>query len=194
MGSHGRDSADALGLGSVAEAVVRRSPVPVTVVRSPRRDGTVRSPGSVLVPFDGSTPARDAQTYAIERFPGATLTVLFADYPATADAEHLGPGGDRSTGFEEWYEEVRSWHERADRDPESVLHIARTVADAQDREVRTVAERGDPTRVVLEHTARNDVDHVVLGSHARDGVSGRLLGSVAAFVVRRSPTPVTVVR
>jgi nucleotide-binding universal stress UspA family protein len=33
MGSHGRDGAARLLLGSVAETVVRRSPVPVTVVR-----------------------------------------------------------------------------------------------------------------------------------------------------------------
>jgi len=33
MGSHGRTGATRLLLGSVAELVVRRSPVPVTVVR-----------------------------------------------------------------------------------------------------------------------------------------------------------------
>lgn len=33
MGSHGRDGLDRILLGSVAEIVVRRSPVPVTVVR-----------------------------------------------------------------------------------------------------------------------------------------------------------------
>lgn len=33
MGSHGRDGLSRILLGSVAEAVVRRSPVPVTVVR-----------------------------------------------------------------------------------------------------------------------------------------------------------------
>jgi len=33
MGSHGRDGASRLLLGSVAETVVRRAPVPVTVVR-----------------------------------------------------------------------------------------------------------------------------------------------------------------
>jgi len=33
MGSHGRDGAARLLLGSVSETVVRRSPVPVTVVR-----------------------------------------------------------------------------------------------------------------------------------------------------------------
>ena len=35
MGSHGREGVSRLLLGSVAETVVRRSPVPVTVVRDP---------------------------------------------------------------------------------------------------------------------------------------------------------------
>lgn len=35
MGSHGREGVSRLLLGSVAETVVRRSPVPVTVVREP---------------------------------------------------------------------------------------------------------------------------------------------------------------
>ncbi|MCY4731914.1 universal stress protein [Natronomonas gomsonensis] len=38
MGSHGRGAVSRLILGSVAEAVVRRSPVPVTVVRDPEAD------------------------------------------------------------------------------------------------------------------------------------------------------------
>jgi len=193
MGAHGLDDASDLRLGSVAESVVRRSPAPVTVVRSRGTAGDAGRPGSVLVPFDGSEPARDALAYALERFPGATVTALFADYPATGDAEHLGPGGDRGTGFDGWYDAVREWHGLADRDPEAVLGLATDVADARDREVGTVVEPGDPTRTVLDRAER-DADHVVVGSHSRDGVTRQLLGSVAAFVVRRSPTSVTVVR
>ncbi|TYL36480.1 universal stress protein [Natronococcus pandeyae] len=38
MGSHGRDGIDRILLGSVAEIVVRRAPVPVTVVRTEQLD------------------------------------------------------------------------------------------------------------------------------------------------------------
>ncbi|MFW6265865.1 MAG: universal stress protein, partial [Halanaeroarchaeum sp.] len=44
------------------------------------------------------------------------------------------------------------------------------------------------------YVEETDVDHVVIGSHGRSGVGRILLGSVAERVVRRSPTPVTVVR
>lgn len=197
MGAHGRDGAGELG--NLAESVVRRSPVPVTVVRQNGGNGNANGglPESVLVPFDGTEPAREALGYALERFPRATVTALFADFPATGDADHLGPGGDRSTAFEDWYGEVREWHGRADRDPERVLGIAGEVATEADRQgtLRTVTEAGDPRRVVLERAGR-EADHVVVGSHshARDGVARRLLGSVAASVVRRSPVSVTVVR
>lgn len=190
MGAHGRDGAEDLLLGSVAESLVRRSPVPTTVVRG---SGSGERPGSVLVPFDGSGPSREALSYALERFPDATVTALFADYPATGDGEHLGPGGDASTAFEDWYGAVREWHARADRDAESVLRLATRVAGDRDGAVETVAEPGDPTHVVLDNAERH-ADHVVVGSHSRDAVTRQLLGSVAASVVRRSPTSVTVVR
>lgn len=190
MGAHGRDGAEELLLGSVAEALVRRSPVPTTVVRG---SGDRDPPEAVLVPFDGSAPSREALSYALERFPDATVTTLFADYPTTGDGEHLGPGGDRSTAFEDWYDAVREWHARADRDAESVLRLATRVAEDHERGIETVAEPGDPARVVLDHVERH-ADHVVVGSHSRDAVTRQLLGSVAASVVRRSPTSVTVVR
>lgn len=194
MGAHGRDGAEDLLLGSVAESVVRRSPVPVTVVRPTGAAGEGALPASVLVPFDGSTPARDALSYALERFPDADVTALFADYPGAGDVEHLGPGGDRSTGFEAWYEGVREWHRQADRDPDSVLGFAADVGDAHDRAVEATSEPGDPTRVVVEYARQHGVDHVVVGSHGHENVMRHLLGSVAAFVVRRAPVSVTAVR
>ncbi|MEF8878097.1 MAG: universal stress protein [Haloarculaceae archaeon] len=193
MGRYGRDEAGELLLGNVAESVVRRSPVPVTVVGPEGSAGRPDPLETVLVPFDGSAPAREALEYALGRFPGAAVTALYADYPATGDGE-VGPCGDGSTGFDDWYERVAAWHARADRDAGSVLGLAEDVADGHGLEVETATEPGDPTRVVVDHAERTGVDHVVVGSHSREGVTRRLLGSVAAFVVRRSPASVTVVR
>lgn len=195
IGSHGRDGTGG-SLGSLAETVVDRAPVPVTVVRSAPSGDSRDDAGSVLVPFDGSPPARDALAYAIDRFPRAAITATYADYPTTADLDRLGPRGDAATGFDDWHEEVRAWHEAADRDPDAVLDIASEVAGTEDREIRTAVETGDPARVLVDRAAREGADHVVVGSHGRegDGLTGHLLGSVARFVVRRSPMSVTVVR
>ncbi|MFW6435381.1 MAG: universal stress protein, partial [Halovenus sp.] len=89
MGSHGRDGTERLLLGSVAETVVRRSSVPVTVVRQQ----TTGSPDRVLVPFDGSQESRRALSYAIDEYPGAELTALYVSYPGNLAApEKLSPG------------------------------------------------------------------------------------------------------
>ncbi len=75
MGNRGRDGTARVLLGSVAEAVVRRSPVPTTIVRkdSPER------PESVLVAFDGSEEAMGAH-------PSQTLTErLFRRTEETVD-------------------------------------------------------------------------------------------------------------
>ena len=79
MGSHGRDGAQRLLLGSVAETVLRRASVPVTIVRE---GGPVAGdPGRVLVPFDGSAEARRALAHATEQYPDAEITALYVAYP-----------------------------------------------------------------------------------------------------------------
>jgi len=63
-------------------------------------------------------------------------------------------------GSDEWYRFVG---ERRDRLFAEVDEIA---AD-YDRSVATDSDIGDPTRLVLEYAADEDVDHVVLGAHGR---------------------------
>ena len=58
MGSHGRSGVTRILLGSVAEAVIRRSPVPVTVAR----DGSNRSePDQASEDASDNGPANDTQ-------------------------------------------------------------------------------------------------------------------------------------
>jgi len=90
-------------------------------------------------------------------------------------------------GSDEWYRFVG---ERRDRLFAEVDEIA---AD-YDRSVATDSDIGDPTRLVLEYAADEDVDHVVLGAHGRTAAERAVYGSVTETVVRRAPVPVTVVR
>ncbi|SDK42776.1 universal stress protein [Natronorubrum texcoconense] len=137
----------------------------------------------VLVPVDGSRPARSALEYALEQFPDARLTLLYVvdpmiDYSRrqsfpgyTADDEH---GTERQKG-------------------EAVLESLReTVPD--DRTVETALEVGRPARVIVGYADDRGFDGIVLGSHGRAGSARYLLGSVAEQVVRRAGVPVTVVR
>ncbi|WP_121743193.1 universal stress protein [Natronorubrum halophilum] len=192
-GTHRSDTA-ADSIGNVPEAIVRRARVPVTVLRSTFNDGRIASPDTVLVPFDGSSPSCNALKHAIDTFPDATVHVLYVRYPFVDDLDHLGIRSGDCTDFKEWYDAVRTWHERADRDADRVLGIADSIVDDTDANLQSAIESGVPPRVILEYADRIGADHVLIGSHSHDGGTHILLGSVAERIVRRSSTPVTIVR
>jgi len=180
IGSHGRDGAARLLLGSVAETVGRRSSVPVTVVREPQPS---RTPESVLVPFDASTQACQALGHALDRFPAARVTALYVEHPPTAHVTDVEPG----EGLEDWSDE-RADHAR------TVLASAEELAAGRDRTIHTRAITGTPADAIVEYAEQEAVEHVVIGSTGREGVARLLLGSVAETVIRRSPVSVTVAR
>ncbi len=85
MGTHGRGGVNRIMLGSVAERVLRESPVPVLTVREGAPPEKLRS---ILVPVDDSLAARAALDTARElaRCTGAELTELPVDEPGAEDA------------------------------------------------------------------------------------------------------------
>ncbi len=49
---------------------------------------------------------------------------------------------------------------------------------------------GDPAQEILKTVASENIDLVVMGTHGRKGLENIVFGSVARYVVRRSPVPV----
>jgi nucleotide-binding universal stress UspA family protein len=49
---------------------------------------------------------------------------------------------------------------------------------------------GDPAQEILKAIESEQIDLVVMGTHGRKGLENVIFGSVARYVVRRSPTPV----
>lgn len=181
MGSHGRDGAARLLLGSVAETVVRRAPVPTTVVRQPIKDPR---PESILVPFDGSAPSRRALEHAVTTYPDATVTALYVLYPS----EKAKPAGSGAGP-----DELETWVEQREEQAAGVLDTAEEVAADVDGSIETASIDGKPASAIVEYIDDQDIGHVVMGSTGRDGLTRLLLGSVAETVVRRSTVSVTVV-
>jgi Universal stress protein UspA and related nucleotide-binding proteins len=181
IGSRGRDGTARLLLGSVAETVVRRSPVPVSVVRDPTEEF---DPETVLVPFDASTDARNALESAFERFPDADITALYVSSPPVAGIE----SADRLFGA------LSDWEEDREEHVSSVLGVAEQLADEHDHPLTTETVEGNPAGSVVEYATAANVDHIVIGSTGRDGVARLLLGSVAETVLRRSPVTVTITK
>jgi nucleotide-binding universal stress UspA family protein len=135
---------------------------------------------TVLVPYDGSTPAQKAVEYAVEMADGEKLILLRIVEAA---------GGTIDAGFDLLQEKLRE-------EPEEVTAaVADEVADLlTDAEYDIKTAAGKPARQIVRFAEEHDIDQIVIGSHGRKGASRILLGSVAETVVRRSPVTVTVVR
>lgn len=181
IGSHGRDGAVRILLGSVAETVARRSPAPVTVVRQSPGDAT--EPDHVLVPFDGSEYARHALEHALGRFEEATITALYITQLAREEESPT-----------QLFDVLEDWEEERQKHVESTLEAARELAADFDRSIETEGTTGVPADTIVEYVEDNDIDQLVIGSRGRSGLSRLLLGSVAEVVVRRAPVSVTIAR
>lgn len=139
---------------------------------------------SVLVAFDGSPLSERALSYAIENFPDATITALYVIDPVDSVVDVEAGGLPVAKG---WYDDAR---ERASL----VLATATDLGEERDIELDTVTEVGRPARAILEFAADHDVEQIVMGSHGRSGIERAVLGSVAETVIRRTRTPVTILR
>lgn len=160
MGTHGRRGFDRFTAGSVAEAAVSRSRVPVLVLRPSDKPF---QPRSILCPTNLTPHADDAlraARLAARRF-GARLTALLV----------CGPG-----------EDPRAARERLTARLDAVL--GRSWPKFADARVR----RGDPRAGILAEASGHDL--VVLSAHRKPLLGERVLGSTAERVLRSSPVPV----
>ena len=184
IGSHGESPITHPFVGHVTEAVVRRAPVPVTVV--PETADRIRSrelPGDILAPVDGSEQSRAALEYALAEFPDSTITALHVvELPFEYAEERIA-----GTYLEEMLDDLR-------KEAERIVADAEAVASDVGRDVSTAIEYGKPAREIVDGAATRDVDQIVMGGHGRSTLARLLLGSVAETVARRTPVPVTLVR
>ncbi|MFP4632642.1 MAG: universal stress protein [Halobacteriales archaeon] len=138
--------------------------------------------GRVLVAVDTSEQAERAYDWTLEEMDDDEITLLHVLDPI--DPGFI-PGVDVEPDGEDYPERAAETYleELAERGRENGVDVETVVEEA------TVV-----SRAIVEEAERGDYDHVVVGSHGRQGAARILLGSVAEKVVRRSPTPVTVVR
>lgn len=196
MATHGRGPLSRLWLGSVADGMVRRCPVPVLLVR-PRGDeddGEGEAPGAggfrhVLVPLDGSRLARRAIGPAsrLAERPDGVLTLVRVVVPVTLSG--LGPA-DVPSGVD-----VSATEAAEEQAEERLEATARELRERLGLEVRSRVVRDPrPAEAVLRATSEEGADATALATHGRGGLRRVLLGSVADKVVRGARTPVLVVR
>jgi len=172
LGTHGRGGAQRLLLGSVAESVIRHTPVPVLVARQKQHDFiNIQHPDSVpnlrriLCPVNFTAAAHATLEVAAsiaERFQAA-LTVLHVAEPA------------ETVRASDALKQLCAWIPRS-----------RTAQCALEPLVR----RGRPADQILRFAAVEKQDLIVLGAQPRSPLRTMFLGTTAEPVLRLSPAPV----
>jgi nucleotide-binding universal stress UspA family protein len=172
MTAHGAGGATAPGMGDVAAAVVRRSAVPVLLLRPgvPGMPARERAFTHILIALDGSPLAEQIlePATAIGSAFGAKFTLLRVVAPPRVSGTATGP------------EDDFTWCvNRAEAYLEQVARRLR----ARAFEVRTtVLTDAEPAAGILRRAAEAGADLVALATHGRGGLGRLLVGSVAERV------------
>jgi nucleotide-binding universal stress UspA family protein len=187
MTTHGHTGVNRMWLGSVADALVRHTTLPLLILHP--APGThvprdVTSIEHILVPLDGSElstsilgPATDLASAV-----GARLTLLHV----VSSTAPLGP-----RIFPLLPADIETALERAQEQLESVAEGLR----AEGLDVGTQVEAHDAVgRAIAEIGERLGADLIALATHGYGGVKRALLGSVADKVLRSSPLPILMKR
>jgi nucleotide-binding universal stress UspA family protein len=184
IGTHGATGFEHLMLGSVAEKVLRTSPIPVLTVPPPASATSSLPLKHVLCPIDFSNSSKAALEVAlsIAQEGDAEITILHVfDLPTDE------PLTTRPISTPEFHAE----YEAATREQLRAL-----VTDDIGNWCRpaTRIRRGKAYREILAEAADSRADLVVLGVHGRNPLDLMLFGSTTNQVVRRATCPVLTVR
>jgi nucleotide-binding universal stress UspA family protein len=168
MTTHARAGISRSLLGSVAQEVVRRSSLPVFLVRPgmPTRARPVRR---ILVPLDGS-PRSERMLDVLRPLAYGTRAELLL--------LHVVP-------LEE---------DTALRDPSRAYEKMARSLESACVSARPIVTRGDPVIEIIHQAKAQDVDAIAMATHGRTGLERMLVGSVAEGVLRRADCPVLLLR
>jgi nucleotide-binding universal stress UspA family protein len=192
MTTHGRGALSRFWLGSVADNLIRRAPVPILLQRPQKtapeltQEPVLRH---VLIPLDGSTLAEQVlePAIALGQLFGADFTLLRIVKPvlfAGHDPTLLRDPALGEPATEQLQAEARAY-----------LEAVAQPLRAQSLRVQTQAlVNTQPAVAILEQSLEAPDGVVTLATHGRGGLSRALLGSVADKIVRGATVPVLVCR
>jgi nucleotide-binding universal stress UspA family protein len=187
MTTHGYAGMSRLRLGSVTDALIRLTTLPILLLH-PGQHGSVPPDVSsfrhIFVPLDGSLLAETILDPATDlaRAHGARLTLFNAASPSGVFGMRLLPLlPDTLTP------ELEEKHDYLERVAEGLRKQGLDVAVE-------VAANDAPARAIVEAAERFDADVIALASHGYGGLKRAILGSVADKVLHRTSLPLLVRR
>lgn len=182
MGTHGRSGLERILLGSVAERVLRKSPVPVLAV-PPNARQPEASIARILCPVDFSEPSAHALQYAVSLARDAQAHLVVAHVIETV------PDAD---SYQYRFINVPEFHAQ-------VLQAAREqmaafIAGAAGRAIEQTFVTGKPSRQIVKLAAERPFDLIVMGQHGRTAAERLFFGSTTQHVMREASCPVLSIR
>jgi nucleotide-binding universal stress UspA family protein len=181
MGTHGRHGLECWVLGSVTEAVLRRSPCPVLTVAPQTRPAPTARFDTILCPVDFSMAsertAHEAGLLAAET--EARLVLFHVIERVGGPPGPVPPGFDRKAYRSEAEDNVRR-------------RLGRMRPSGSGDSAEEAVAWGWPDREILRVARERSAGLIVMGAHGGP-LDSILFGSIAHKVVRRAPCPVLVV-
>ena len=191
MTSRGQAGLQRLWFGSVADAMIRGSTVPVLLVRpelDPSRQARLQNLGKILVPLDGSAlaekilgPAKQLASLA-----GAELMLVEVIQPLAASLES------QSVSPSKFDVELTTLRRKAATD-----YLSRVVEECLKAGVKATysAPLGNHAADSILGLAESpQIGMIAIATHGRAGIRRLAIGSVADKVARAAPCPILVYR
>jgi nucleotide-binding universal stress UspA family protein len=166
-----------LMLGRTVDRLLRRSQVPLLVVKSrPRRQYS-----HVVVATDFSESSRHALVAAMRFFPEETLTLFHAYDP---------PMSSMMSDADSYRREYRKIVEQ---DCDAFLRGTK-MPNKEWLRPHVLIEYGAPSHLLRDYVVHNSADLIVVGTHGRSAVFDILLGSIAKRILSDVPCDILVIR
>jgi nucleotide-binding universal stress UspA family protein len=191
MTTHGRGGLARFWLGSVADALVRASPVPVLLLRPDEgmlEPHPPRAIQRILIPLDGSARSEAMVEHALAlgqlMQPEYTLLRVVAPFILGVAAPFTTP---------------------TDFDPERTMRLQTAAQHELDSIAQRLQTRGAQVRTrvliseqvataILEDASQHGIDLIAMSTAGRGGLARLLIGSVADKVLRRAEIPLLLYR
>jgi nucleotide-binding universal stress UspA family protein len=187
MRSHARKGLARVWFGSVADALIRDSGIPVLVVRPPSVATGLDSGFSyrrILVPLDGSLLAEQSlrPAMALARIDQACVTLLMVITPPQANRDGelqsaIGPASAREVAAAQRY---LDW-------------LVSSHPDRSTSVIRRVVISDDVPGSILSAAEGMEADLIAIATRGRGAIARATSGSVADRVVRESPVSTMVI-
>jgi nucleotide-binding universal stress UspA family protein len=191
MSTHGRSGLARAWMGSVADALVRSTHIPVLLVRPVEEAATAAaSPGPprILIALDGSRLAEGVVEPALD-----LGRALDADFMLVRVVNPLGPAGDLSAVIAPGM--VKAMAAQHEAEAQSYLtEIAWWLRDRGLRVETKVLMSDRPADAILTEAVRQRADFLAMATHGRSGLPRLLLGSVAGRVLSGAKVPLLLCR